>query len=255
MIISKLNLPLDVKHQYWTDNWKNLRDYILLSLGYPIIRVELTEMHLNIAIRNALTCWLNYEAIDIYSMYTTYDNEGFVQVPVGVNMEIGFVHDVIFEGSNFYGFFGSSIPVENQYLGINQPFLLADFDLVYYTQQRAKLEDMNQLLNLQRTWDIVDSKIRVYPTSRNVPSKNICVLYCPVPMPELIEQDSWIQEMSVAEAKILLGTIRGKFSSYSFGGGGTQTDGEQIKGDGKEAKQALLEDIKSRRRPLPMVQF
>jgi hypothetical protein len=89
----------------------------------------------------------------------------------------------------------------------------------------------------------------------NVPSKNICVIYYPVPMPELIEQDSWIQEMSVAEAKILLGTIRGKFSSYSFGGGGTQTDGEQIKGDGKEAKQALLEDIKSRRRPLPMVQF
>ena len=61
--------------------------------------------------------------------------------------------------------------------------------------------------------------------------------------------------MSVAESKILLGTIRGKFSSYSFGGSGTQTDGEQIKSDGKETKEKLIEDIKLRRRPLPMMQF
>ncbi len=255
MIITKINLPLDVKDNYWTSNFRNLRDYILLSLGYPIIRVELTEMHLNLAIRNSLVTWLNYESLDLYTLYTNYDSEGYAIIPNGVNMETGLIHDVIFEGTGSYGFFGAVSPLESQYIGINQPFLLADFDLVYYYQQRAKLEDMNQLLGLQRTWDIIDKKIKVYPSGRNATSTRIAILYCPVPEPDILEQDSFIQEMSVAESKILLGTIRGKFSSYSFGGSGTQTDGEQIKSDGKETKEKLIEDIKLRRRPLPMMQF
>ena len=256
MITSKLNLPLDIKNSvYWNNNWNELRDYILYSLGYPIIRIELTQTHLNLAIRNAVSAYLAWEALDIYSAKMQYDADGYVIDDPNIIIETALIHDVVFEGGQFFGFFGSTLPMEGMYLGINQPFLLADFDLVYYWQQRSKLEDMNQLLNLQKTWEILDGKIKVYPLNRSASGGNIAVLYCPVPSPSILEQDNCIQEMSVAEAKIMLGTIRGKFSSYTVGGSGTQTDGETIKNDGKEDKRILLEEIKSRRRPLSMSQF
>lgn len=56
-------LSQDIQNSaYYGDVFKNIKEYILTSLGYPVIKVELTEEMLNSAILAATNLFYDYEA-------------------------------------------------------------------------------------------------------------------------------------------------------------------------------------------------
>jgi hypothetical protein len=72
--------------------------------------------------------------------------------------------------------------------------------------------------------------------------------------PDEIENDDWLRDYSVAYAKMLLGTIRRKFSGFSAGGGASTNDGDTLITEGKTEMAELIASKKESRGSISFLQ-
>lgn len=57
------------------------------------------------------------------------------------------------------------------------------------------------------------------------------------------QAEPWLRDWALAEAKIMLGRVRGKMSSIIGPQGGTTLDGEQLKQEGEQDKERLMDQM------------
>jgi hypothetical protein len=218
-----------------------IKDSILSRLGSPVIRVELTDHQLLTAIDEAVSK-LDYHApqwCTNYLSFTTQIDENLYELPRFVMNNLQYVvykksllSVAQQQGSLEFDFF-------IKYFQDN--FLFKDFQITDFLLMTMHLEQMRKILSMEGTFDIIDNRyIMVYPIPqlaeevivqfRSLNSDTLHPFYI-----------NWIQKFATAASQVILGGIRGKYTTLPSPGGGAQLNGEQLVQQGLQEMERLEE--------------
>jgi hypothetical protein len=237
-----------------------LKMWILRQLGSPLITVELTNEHLDDAIDNATLVWTKYATMRIkyltldLSTYPEADpieetNEGFdlseyrvagvSSIQTGESFGLNGGGDQLFGLSNSmlaggsYPFFSSAGAGKSgggwttyqgvvEFIKLSKRMMATEFDFIYNTYTQ---------------------RLQLIPNPLTIPQVGWTCIQCEVVPPDAeLYGNEYIKRLALAHAKIMLGTIRTKFTGVTLPGGGQidQTIGEK----GQEELKTLIENIR-----------
>ena len=251
-------VPLDPTLFNDKDELSQLKNYILRRLGWPLIRVEITEDQLVDCILDAVREYHEWAAMDYASEIVTVPGGNTVEIPEHIKSDD--IVDIIFE-RDYYDSLASGMGMMgfDETLGGVLPYslsgrssLIKDFDIAGYYLYLRHMEDFKKALGIRDYFEIIDRKIRLFPANRRY--KNIGILYKPMLTETDAEQINWIRKYSLALAMVTVGTIRSKLGGFSSTGTNIAVDGADMISRGNEAITKLEEDIKLRGIPMPFIQ-
>jgi hypothetical protein len=149
------------------------------------------------------------------------------------------------------GFQDYALPLTNE---MGRGDFISNFDITNYFLYASKLEDFKKVLGIEQSWELMHDKIYLYPAEFRW-NDPIGIIYKPAVTEEYAEGEQWIKEFALAKCQIMLGTIRGKLSGYNAAGINIAADAAEMKSDGKESRDKLLEEMKLMGAPMPIFQF
>ena len=259
MKIEKSIIPTDYQDQFWCSNFNDLRAAILYELGWPTIKIEITDLQLNRCIHAAIIQFLNYDDLGLHVEHVAIQEGGWCDIPKQINKDL--IRDVLFQmyGSSSYNFGGDlglffTSPAAGENLSIPN-YSMLDFDVTNYYMIKQNLESVRSILSIDRYWEILNDRIKLYPTNIVSRYTQAAIIYGKLLTPEEFETEEWIREYATAHAKVILGTVRRKFSNFSYAGGQGSTDGAELIQEGKEEMEKLKESKRLDSRPPPIFQF
>lgn len=236
-----------------------IKDYVLMSLGWPMVRVELEDRHITLAIIEAITMWYKKSGTVEYDLRVVAPDGNIVAVPDDIRPVT--IRDVIFAPEMVDTFSRGLIMSGDEddigrYVFPVQGWmnLLDNFDMVGYYLFTQKLEDFRKLLGIEKMWDFQGPRnIVLFPAGAKF--SQVGILYRAVPEDIEIEAEQWIKEWALAKSKHMLGTVRSKMSGFQVAGGNVSSDGDALKAEAKEEMAALRQELDSYQRPLPIMQI
>lgn len=247
MKVSKAHLPLDFDTPFWKDNFNDLKNYIKLSLGIPIVRAELHPFHYCLAIYNAIAEYVKLKEMTLHVADLSPDDNGFCELPDDIDgnkIESGLIRDVFFRTyglqSNLEGY------AYDEYLlwpGIYEPNLDSGitFDFVKYYMVKQNLEDFRITTGIDRTWEYLSGGIQLYPAGAD--HTDAKVLYGTFPTIEDIESEDFVRRWAVAEAQLILARNRNKFSGFAAPGGNATSDAADLRQEAQDTMTQLKESV------------
>tara|TARA_R100000458_G_scaffold2536_3_gene2070 strand:+ start:1093 stop:1968 length:876 start_codon:yes stop_codon:yes gene_type:complete len=225
--------------------YSSIKDSILSRLGSPVIRVELTDHQILTVIDEAVSK-LDYHApqwCTNYLSFTTQVDQNLYELPRFVMNNLQYVvykksllSVAQQQGSLEFDFF-------IKYFQDN--FLFKDFQITDFLLMTMHLEQMRKILSMEGTFDIIDNRyIMVYPIPqlaeevivqfRSLNSDTLHPFYV-----------NWIQKFATAAAQVILGGIRGKYTTLPSPGGGAQLNGQDLVQQGSQEMERLEEVLLS----------
>tara|TARA_R110000822_G_scaffold58608_3_gene146540 strand:+ start:471 stop:1343 length:873 start_codon:yes stop_codon:yes gene_type:complete len=219
--------------------YASLKDSILSRLGSPVIRVELTDHQILTVIDEALSK-LDYHApqwCTNFMSFTTQVGQNLYELPRFVMNNLQYVvykksllSVAQQQGSLEFDFF-------IKYFQDN--FLFKDFQVTDFLIMTMHLEQMRKILSMEGSFDIIDNKyVMVYPIPmmaeeviiqfRSLNSDTLHPFYI-----------NWVQKFATAGAQVILGGIRGKYSTLPSPGGGAKLNGDSLVQQGTQEMERL----------------
>lgn len=226
----------------------DFKDWILTMLGEPLITVELTDKHLEIAINNAteeFSKWVTQE-----QQYFGVDLSGYVQgvgytMPSNVTGIFAFSDDFIYARGGINTLF--SIPNLMWNAGLIPNFAVGKGDgWVTYelAMESLKLNKWMTGKGFQFEYNPRSKQLTLIPDPIMEKVDGVIVCGCYTLRPESQQYgESMCRRLALAEAKIMLGQIRQKFDGVQLLGGGNLNAG--IKDEGIAERDALLAEIRT----------
>jgi len=231
---------------------EDIKDYVLLMLGAPVVKVELDVQQLDLAVNQAMKIFEEYAGREFFDYYTfrTIPGKSVYKMPD----DVGVIRNVFYreQGANF-AFnsqdMGGSLPLEYFYPGsaggsvgmINpvQPMWGNMGEWVLFKQYENMYARTSSQIG---GWEWVSDLgyIKLYPTPCG---GNTAMVHYLQKCKDWREVNQAMQEGALAHAMIMLGHIRGKYASPPGPGGGMQLDGEYMKTKGWEMKKEWQEDL------------
>lgn len=232
---------------------KELIEWILTMLGHPAVTVELNEAQLNICIQNALEKYTKYAYFpDKYLVvdmkhYEPHRGLNLKQFRILSVSEISTPRDRAFaqQGDLFWspyswlgqgnGLFpginnGGSMPSMGSWVtwhAVNEFFELTH-------RMSGSMPDFR--------YDKDTGYLQIMPEPQKNAKHDCILLTCRcLPSYEILYGNEYLKKLALAYAKMLLGTIRKKFSSVQLIGGGTLD--VSIGDEGKEEYNQIMEQI------------
>ena len=232
---------------------EQIKDYVLLMLGAPVIKVELDQQQLNLAVDESLKIFEDYAPREHFQYYVfpTTAGKSVYELPA----EVGMVRNVFYKEQGTFAFQASdldgAIPIEYFYPGgayssiqgglIDpiQPIWGRMGEWVLYKQYEQMYSRVASNLG---GWEWLGGlgSIKLYPTPGA--TQRVIVHY-------LQKHKDWgevtqaMQEGALAFSKIMLGRIRGKYANPPGPGGGVQLDGQQLVQEGMDDKNQWEEKL------------
>jgi hypothetical protein len=223
---------------------QDLKDYVLLMLGAPTIKIELDEQALDLCVDNTLKIYEDYAPREYFDYYTfnTLPGKSVYKLPD----DVGIVRNVFYKQQPRFAFtandLGGSIPIEYFYPGgayssiqgglIDpvQPIWGRMGEWVLYKQYEQMFANTSSQTG---GWEWVGSMdhIKLYPTPCFM--QKVIVHYLQK-CKDWKEVNQALQEGSLAHAMIALGHIRGKYAQPPGPGGGMALDAEYMRTKGWE---------------------
>lgn len=214
----------------------DLKRYILLSLGYPNVEVELCDEHLETAIRDTLSEFTRHNALNamrfwrlpLVSWQNTYDLPADLRV----------VRDVtVIRYNDWDQIFGTDVLINPLYM---RNTANAYQDILTFWLSGAVFETWKRVYGLEISWDIHEGGklINIYPTPSHAQFMIIKGTYR-VTLDDLNERalqnkDELFRRMALARARMILGNIRGKYpGGVNSSQGPVQLDGDTQRAEGK----------------------
>ncbi|HPB48302.1 MAG TPA: hypothetical protein PLX16_06795 [Exilispira sp.] len=192
-----MNINPNPEAPQYKSGFSNIKNYILYNLGYPVVRVELTEEQIITCIIDALTLFtkycgeIEYKLITVntlginyveipddpdYQSFPTPDPDPFNPAPpvnqTAVKLRHTSIVDVVFTATTLDrlgkalmtgglagGFEDYSLPL-NSYLSGGSSYI-SDFDITSYYLYIQKLEDFKKTIGLKQMWEILNNKIEL----------------------------------------------------------------------------------------------
>lgn len=223
--------------------YKSIKDSIMSRLGSPVIRVELTDHQILTAIDEAISK-LDFHAPNWCTNYMTFKTEpgeSIYELPSVVmnNMQYVIYKKSLLavqaaQGSLEFDFF-------IKYFQDN--FLMRDFAISDFLLMTMHLEQIRKILSRDGSWDVVDNKyLLLHPTPQR--GEEVIVQFRALNSGTLHPYFvNWVQRFSTAIAKVILGGIRGKYSTLPSPGGGAQLNGQALVEEGNAEQQRFIEEL------------
>ncbi len=248
-----------VDHPSYAGKYQVIKDYVLMSLGWPMVRVELEDRHIMLAIIEAITKWYKKAGTVNYSMRVVgVDGGNLVTIPDDIRpmtiVDVIFMPQIVDTFSRGLIMSGDEDDIGRYVFPIQGWMnLLDNFDIVGYYLYTQKLEDFRKTLGIEKMWDFQgERQIVLFPAGAT--ETQVGLLYRTVPEDAEIEAEQWIKEWALAKSKHMLGTVRSKMSGFQVAGGNVSSDGDALKAEAKEEMAALMAELDSYQRPLPIMQ-
>ncbi len=242
---------------------EQIKDYVLLMLGAPVIPIELNSQQLDLAVDQALKIFEDYAPRDYYDYFTfnTIPGKSVYELPP----DVGFVRNVFYKETPTFAFtandLGGAIPVEYFYPGgaygsiqgglIDpvQPIWGRMGEWVLYKQYEQMYSNISSNIG---GWEWVGGHrhIKLYPIPCKV--QGVIVHY-------LQRCKDWecvteaMQIGALCYAKIMLGRIRSKIKNPAGPNGGVQLDGAELLQEGHEDLKEWREMLITRFGDLPPI--
>lgn len=236
-----------------------LKGYVLRQLGWPLIRVEMTDDQLVDCILDAVQLYQEYAAID-YDLRVVTPSANIVTIPDDINPK--FIVDVIFyrdymdslaSGFGTGGYeeaLGGVLPFDQS----GRSPIVTKFNIAEYYMYVQHMEDFKKIVGIKRTFRIINDQIHLYPATQAW--NEVGILYKPMISEETAEQSQWIKQYSTARAKKIVGIIRSKLSGFSSTGINIAADGESMKAEAQAEIDKLEEGLKNGLgMPMPLIQM
>jgi hypothetical protein len=208
---------------------ESIKSFILGRLGYPVIRVELSDFQIKSVIDEAVTKLANHApfwATQFISFKTTA-GVNIYELPRYV---LDNVQYVVYK-KDLIGIPGMGQSLEQDYFlkYFQQNFLFNDFSIGEFNLLQISLEMMRKILGQDGSFDIVDNKyLQIYPVPATT-DQSVIVQY------RALNSDTihpaykvFIQKYALALAKGVLAQVRGKYKTLPGPGGGAQLNGDLL---------------------------
>lgn len=242
---------------------EQIKDYVLLKLGAPVIKIELDDQQLNAAVDFALQVFEDYAPREYYNYYTfrTTPGKSVYTLP----NDIGLVRNVFyreqpglfFNGSDlggvlpieYYSPGGSYASMQGGLMDPNQPIYGRMGEWVLY----KGYEQMYARLSSQiGGWEWVDGfcNIKLYPTPCRC---STVIVHYLQKKPDFKQVTQAMQEGALCHAKEMLGRIRSKYTNIPGPDGGVQLDGFQLIQEAREDQEKWEERLIYRFGDLPYI--
>lgn len=236
-----------------TTEFEQVKQWILTSLGWPSVTVEVTDSQLAVAIQNAMRIWTKY-----YQGPTKYLNLDLFFYKPGIGLDLSQfnimeIRDIGFQRDNMMGYgmdmFFSPYAYFGQGAGFGPMFGMGNGNSV---GSWTTWQCMNEFFDLTKrmcgsnpdyVYDRVTKRLKIMPEPKCGGKQHsfICaVCFVEPPIRQILGEDYFLR-LALAETKIIVGTVRKKFNGVQLLGGG-QIDTE-IFNEGKEERDKLIEEI------------
>jgi hypothetical protein len=239
-----------------TKSRKDIIEWILTNMGFPIVTVELTESQLNVAVQDALekyTKYATYEDTDIMVDLFGYDREKGLDLSeynIASITDIAFRRDSLLYGYGNDFFFGLPA-LMNSYAGAGIfPFMnhvgSANGSWVSLHNLHENIELINRMTGSMPQYRYHKATKRLVLTPAPHPDHQPApiLITCQIePDPTELYGNEYVKRLALARAKMILGTVRRKFQNTPLLGGGTIDT--EIGTEGKEEWDKLVEEIQT----------
>ena len=228
---------------YFTEFYESIKDFVLARLGYPVVRVELTDFQIQTAIDEAISK-LDYHAPDWCTQFCTFAtiaNVSLYELPSVVTNNF---RNAVYR-KHLLSIAQSNGTLEFDFFikYFQDNFLFKDFSVGDYYVTISHLEMMRKILGNDGTFNIVNNKylnIAPPPTA----AEEVLVEFKAIDSGSLHPYFvNWIQRFSLAICKVILGQIRGKYQTLPSPGGGAQLNGESLVQQGNQEQEQLVEQL------------
>ena len=242
-----------IVHRTNVETREQFKDWIYRKLGWPLLSVELTDDMLDDCINDAILAFSEYAYQD--RRFFAFELKDYVE-GVGLEMPIGmtivtrlvsnavgpnavgagkidnYMNDLIANGAIGFPMLGrpagagwTNYELAMSYLDLSQKMLGGDYDFSYDPRSRIlTLYPDPVKAKQEKGWIVVEAQ---------------CVR-----SDDKQFGDNWVKAMALAKAKIVLGTVRGKFSDVSLPGGGKINDSD--KDEGRTDEERLMTELHER---------
>lgn len=223
-----------------------VRDFIKARLGYPVVRVELSDFQILTAIDEAISK-LDYHAPDWCLQFVTFrtkNGKNLYELPSFVMNNFRFCA----YKRHLLSIARQSNTIENDFFikYFQENFLFNQFAVSDFLLMKMQLEQIRKVLSRDGTWDVINGRyLQLYPTPMSVGDEEEVVVEFKALDTDTLHPYfiSWVQRFSTAISKVILGQIRGKFAQLPSPQGGATLNGPALVKEGQAEQQALITDL------------
>ena len=240
---NKLHTALLTDPVEFTPFERVVKDFVLARLGFPVVRVELSDYQIKTAIDEAIST-IDYHAPFWATQMAAFTAQG------GVSQYMLPTH--IANNLNYVVYKKSLLSIQSQagtlefdffikYFQDN--FLFSDFQVLDFYMMQMHLETIRKILSNEGTWDVINGNIlQLYPTPSV--SQEVVLVYRGLDAGTMHPfYKDWIMRYTLAVAKGILGEIRGKYKSLPSPGGGASLNGDALIQQSEKDKERLKEEL------------
>lgn len=236
-----------------------LKHKILLELGHPYIKVNLSDEHIDMAIDTALrhffkySPWGSFESHYIYTITDADVTNGYIPIPRTIDAVV----EVIPTGTSLSDLSFATA----EYQMSRETFMAAqrfnNVSLVDFVSMKERLYNTMLIVSPPTSFEFVRYQRRLIPNFGLI-SGNVIALRCyenvdpeaadvgidpskVIPAADLWD-DEVLKELAVAECKVLWGNILKKFGQVVLPGGVT-LDGQKLYDEGKEEFNRITDNM------------
>jgi hypothetical protein len=222
-------------------------------LGAPMVKIELTDQNLDLAVDQAMKIFEEYAPREFFDYYVfpTVPGKSVYEMPP----DVGYIRNVFYRKTAQFAFtahdLNGAIPVEYFYPGgaynslqgglIDpvQPMWGRMGEWVLYSQYSQMFSNISSSIG---GWEFLGGydKIKLYPVPCTV---NYVIVHYIQKCKDWSCTNQFIMEYALALTKIMLGRVRTRIRNPPGPNGGVQLDGDQLLQEGKEEKEKLESEI------------
>lgn len=222
---------------------REIKDYVYGMLGFPVIKVELTDFQIKLCIDEAVSK-LEYHAPMWMTQYAVFNTSASVNVYELPPAIMNNLTDVWYKKNLFtLGATPGSLEYDFAIMFFTNTGLFNNYNVSQYMLMQMYLKQISKVLGMGSSWNIVNGKyLQLYPVPDS--SESVIIEFRAMD-PETIHPmyKNWIQRYSLACAKGILGKVRGKFKTLPGPSGGSQLDGETLTRESADEKEKLEQEL------------
>lgn len=232
------------------DERRNLVSQLKMLLGYPSVEVELTKEQMDVAIDNSLM-ELRYKSGVGYKRGMFFmDVLPHVQQYYLTDATVGFnkVVDVLYLHRMTSAYLGTGVGagVYGQ-IAIQQLYTYGKFDLVSFHLVAGYIELMKQMFatEIQFAWDEYTRKLSIYKDFW-IPERVLVDAVLEKTEQELMTDRwcaKWIQKYALAQCRLMLAEVRGKYTSINAAGGSVSMNASDLRATAEREMSECQADI------------
>jgi len=233
--------------------YREILDFILARLGYPVVKVELTPFQIKTAIDEAVQR-MSYHApmwSKQYAVFQTVAGQNLYELPQFIADNLTYV---VYK-KTLLSIQAQAGTLEFDYFikYFQDAHLFSDFSVGEFYILQMHLEMVRKILSQEGAWDVLNNRILQLTPTPVV--DDYCILEYRALDANTIHPayKSWIKRFALACAKEILGQIRSKFKSLPGPGGGAQLNGDALIEQATKEKEMLLEELLKELEEPPMI--